>query len=211
MSKLFLANSRTNWQLNVTQFSSPIFGEISSAQTKSMAHHYPVRSNQPEVQFSVQFTSEVEFENFQRFVRSHQQETLANATLLWLNWPERNIDNWTGVIRSFRAGGMRRNYAPQASFVVDLVDSMVSRRTMFASPAQLLWRTIYGAGMGPDAVLGLPTDAENSLAQSLTGQDLYGNVVPQAPGANAAQPGFGPTGSLSGAGANAGAGITAGN
>jgi hypothetical protein len=193
MSKLFLANTMANWQLNVTSFSSPIFGQISTAQTKTMVHHFPIRCNQPQIEFSVQFVSEVEYENFQRFVRQHQQDTIKTTRLVWLNWAERNIDNWTGVIGSFRAGGMRRNFAPRATFVVDLVDSMVSHRTELSAIPATLWQTIYGAGMGPDAVLKPPTAAENALALSLTGEDLNGNV--QAPGTssplpNPSQPGF---------------------
>lgn len=200
MSKLFLANTKANWRLNVVSFSSPVFGEISTAQTKTMAHYFPVRCNQPQIQFSVQFVSEVEYETFQRFVRDHQLDTIKTTRLVWLNWAERNIDNWTGVIRSFRAGGMRRNFAPRASFVVDLVDSMVSNRTSISAIPPTLWQTIYGSGMGPDAVLSPPTAFENSLSLQQTGEDLNGNVNPGFGSSmpNPAQPGFGPSGITAG-------------
>lgn len=201
MSKLFLANQQANWQLNVTAFSSPIFGEISAAQTKTMAHYFPIRCNQPQVQFSVQFTSEVEYENFQRFVRAHQLDAIKTTRLIWLNWPERNIDNWTGVIRTFRAGGRRYNFAPMASFVVDLVDSMVSHRTSLAAIPATLWQTIYGSGMGPDAVLQPPSARENALTQLQFGEDYYGNVGNYGTSTglpNPAQPGLGPVGITAG-------------
>lgn len=183
MSKLFLANNQQNWQLNVTSFSSPLYGQLTSVQTKKMAHHYPIKCAQPEIKFSVQFSSETDYENFQKFVRAHQQGVLASTNLVWLNWPERNIDNWTGVIRQFKAGGMRRNFAPQASFTVDLVDSMLSHRTNLASLPQLLWQTIYGAGMGPGAVLAPPTAAE--LSQFFNNPFFSGGSI------NPSQPGLG--------------------
>jgi hypothetical protein len=203
MSQLLLANNAANWKLNVTQFNSPIYNEVSTSQTKLMAMHFPIRCNQPEIQFNVQFRSENEYENFQRFVRAHQQDALQHANLVSLSWPERNINNWTGVIKKFRAGGMRFNFAPTATFTVDLVDSMVSSRMELVSEG-LLWQTIYGAGMGPDAVLSAPTAFENNLLMQMFGQDLNGNVAPQTggiggglnptPGVNPAQPGVGPAG-----------------
>lgn len=201
MSKLFLSCSSpvANWQLNVVSFSSPVYGEISTAQTKKMAHYYPIKVNQPQIEFSVQFTSEKEYENFQRFVRQHQQNTLTTTKLVWLNWPQRNIDNWTGVIRMFKAGGMRFNFAPKATFVVDLVDSMVSHRTDLASLGDVSWKNIFGAGMGPDAVLGPPTAAMQQFVIQRTGEDLNGHVISQGPPiVNPSQPGFGPTGITTG-------------
>lgn len=203
MSQLLIANNAANWKLNIIQFNSPIYNEVSSSQTKVMAMHFPIRCNQPEIQFNVQFRSENEYENFQRFVRAHQQDALQHANLVTLNWPERNINNWTGVIKKFQAGGKRFNFAPQASFTVDLVDSLVSSRMELVSEG-LLWQTIYGAGMGADSVLSAPTAFENNLLKEMFGEDLNGNVTPQGsaigsglnstPGVNPAQPGLGPSG-----------------
>lgn len=195
MSRLRLATTQGKWELNVLTFSSPIHGTISTAQTKMMAHHYPIKCTQPEIQFSVVFPNEQTYESFQRFVRAHQQDALKTTRLVWLDWPERNINNWTGVIRQFKAGGMRFNPAPHATFVVDLVDSMVSARTDAASLGPLLWRLIYGAGMGPDSVLGAPTLAEQ---ESFYNNPLYRNGLDwnsggtDAPVANPSQPGAGP-------------------
>lgn len=199
MSKLRLWSRQGDWQLNVTSFSSPITAQITSVQTKTMAHHYPIKVTQPDLQLSVQFVSETEFEKFQKFVRSHQQDAQATAKLVFLSWPERNIDNWTGIIKQFKAGGMRRNYAPKASFSVDLVDSLVSSRADISTVAQDLWQTIYGVGM-KDGVLGLPSASENQFAGEQFGQDLYGNITGGNPSPlpNPAQPGFGPSGILSG-------------
>jgi hypothetical protein len=118
-------------------------------------------------EIDVQFRSEEDFEDFQRFVRGHQQRVLFNPSpinTVWLNWPERNIDNWTGVIKAFKAGGERFVFAPRASFIVSLIDSMVSSRTDIASLVPN-WRTIYGEGMGPGAVLAPPTQDEKNQAK----------------------------------------------
>ena len=56
-------------------------------------------------------------------------------------------------------------FAPRASFVVELIDSMVSSRTDIASMATG-WRTIFGEGMGPGAVLAPPTQAERDNAKN---------------------------------------------
>ena len=167
MSFLHLAMGTRGYQLNVLSFSSPIFGSMASAQTREMAMWFPVKADQPELKLDVQFRSEEDFEDFQRFVRGHQQRVLFNPSpinTVWLNWPERNIDNWTGVIKAFKAGGERFVFAPRASFIVSLIDSMVSSRTDIASLVPN-WRTIYGEGMGPGAVLAPPTQDEKNQAK----------------------------------------------
>lgn len=168
MSHLYLAMGTRGFKLNVISFSSPIFGSMSSAQTREMAVHFPIKSIQPELNLEVQFRSEEDYEDFQRFVRGHQQRALFNpnpTNVVWLNWPERNIDNWTGVIKAFRAGGERFVFAPRASFIVDLIDSMVSARTDLSSIASSP-NAIWGEGMGPGAVLAPPTQAERDMAKN---------------------------------------------
>lgn len=196
MSFMTISGPSAVWQMNVLTFSSPIYGSISSAQTKKMQMHFPIKSTQPELQLSVIFRSEKEFEDFQKFVRSHQQHSSADASLVTLSWPEFNINNWTGVIKNFRCGGMRRNYAPRATFTVDLVDSMVSSRTSSASlgvdPS-----TIYGAGM-PDGVLTPPSAAENQTLLGIFGQDLNGNLRVSPTPATPSPPGQGPLSTFSG-------------
>jgi hypothetical protein len=141
--------------LNVTGFTSPVYEQMSSSQVKAMAIHYPIKTTQPSLQFDVQFATEAEFESFQVFVRNHQQTAVGGGNLVTLNWPQRNILHWTGVIRSFKAGGMRFNVRPMARFVVDLVDSLVSSRTELASIASN-WVSIYGLIGMPNGVLNEP-------------------------------------------------------
>jgi hypothetical protein len=142
--------------LNVLKFSSPIFGTMMSAQTKKMAVYFPIKAQQPEIEFEVIFKSVAEYNDFQQFVRTTQLNGLTNDTdpgvTLW--WPQRGILNWTGTIKNFVGGGERFVYAPKAQFTVDLVDSLVSRRTTVNSIAPI-FDTIYGLGM-PDGLLAAP-------------------------------------------------------
>ena len=138
MSQLqIITNTFGNFRMNVTSFSSPIFGSIGGAQTKKVMQWYPIKANQPEIQFDVQFLSELDYERFWKFVRDSQALSLnigggmgnpANE-MVRLNWPERNINNWSGLITEFEAGGRRANPTPQAQFTVFLFDSFVSRYT----------------------------------------------------------------------------------
>ena len=196
MSHLVVSNRAQGIAINVLAFSSPMFGSIQSAQTKKEAVHFPIKISQPEVQFDVVFRGEREFETFQKFVRNHQKQALVNTELLTLSWPERNINNWTGTIKSFKGGGQRFNVAPRARFVVELVNSMVSTRTDLASTSAG-WRSIYGEYGPVGSVLRLPTVAEGQALMTTTGQDIFnrgtsvgptpaptGNtpVAPQPPG-----------------------------
>lgn len=139
MSQLqILTNNLGNFRLNVLSFSSPIFGSISGAQTRYMMQWYPIKANQPEVQFDVQFASELDYEKFQKFVRDSQTTSLnAPQPMVHLNWPERNINNWSGMITEFVAGGSRFNPAPRAQFIVSLVDSFVSKYTEISTPSAI--------------------------------------------------------------------------
>lgn len=140
MSQLQInTNTFGSYKMNVLSFTSPIFGSISGVQTKKMKQWYPIKANQPEIQFNVQFTSEQDYETFQKFVRDSQQWSLAAPSpMVYLNWPERNINNWSGMIVGFMAGGMRGNYAPRASFTVSLFTSFVSKYTEMSSVGAVL-------------------------------------------------------------------------
>lgn len=136
MSQLRLYNTRWGTRnLNILSFTSPITGQIPSAQARTLIHHFPIRALQPELELEVVFRGEREYEDFQLWVRNVQIDAQTNAispgVTIW--WPQRSIYNWTGVIKNFRAGGARGNYVPRAKFVIDLIDSMVSARTTLSS------------------------------------------------------------------------------
>lgn len=163
MSHLVISSATQAFSMNVMSFTAPIYESVSSVQTRRMAIHFPIAAKitQPDITFDVIFSSEPKFEIFQRFVRNHQQSAVNTSSLLTLDWPERNINNWTGTITSFQGGGARRNYAPRATFKVDLITSMVSNRAEFGSFG-MPWQSIYGAIGLADAVLQPPTiTAEN--------------------------------------------------
>lgn len=172
MSQLQLATATKMFKLNVTAFESPMYEQISSCQTKRMAVHFPIRITQPDIQFSVCFRNEREFEDFQAAVRVSQQNALSRAGLVTLFWPERSIINWTGVIKRFVAGGQRFNVMPTAAFRVHLVDSLVTSRTENGSLAAN-WQSIYGFGMMGNAVLQLPSAAEAQQILTEFGQNIY--------------------------------------
>jgi hypothetical protein len=133
MSQLqILTNNFGNFNLNVLSFSSPMSSSIGGAQTKRNKRWYPNKVGQPDLQLSVQFVSEKDYETFQEFVLASQKwvlEVSTGAPMVYLNWPERNINNWSGIIKEFQGGGQRANPAPRADFSVELVDSFVSAYT----------------------------------------------------------------------------------
>jgi hypothetical protein len=207
MSKLRIYNTHGKWDLNVMSFISPMNASINSVQVKRMMHHFPIKINQPALQLSVIFRSEAEYESFQKFVRESQQDAIANERILTINWPERNINNWTGVIKTFRAGGQRWNPAPRAQIEIELIDSMVSIRTDLQTQTANLWQAIYGVGM-KNGVLEPPDEAYMDFERQMYGQDENGNLqsTTASPSVNPAQPGIGPGGIASGSGSGVGSG-----
>lgn len=158
-----------SFELNCLQFDSPIVAAIGSVQTRSVMRHFPVKVNQSEINFLVQFASEPDFEEFQEFVRETQLQAQTNGenpgVVLW--WPERNIRNWTGIIKAFRAGGMRRNYSPRATFSVSLITSSVAQRSMISSIAADPL-TIAGIG-SPGGILAPAGPMENAIDRAIFG------------------------------------------
>lgn len=174
MSRLVLRSQGIGreWKLNCLQFNSAIVASISSVQTRTMQRHYPVKVNQPTIDFLVQFSSEPEYEDFQEFVRRCHKQAQSNpdypGVSLW--WPERNINNWTGIIRNFKAGGMRRNPSPRATFSVDLIDSMVSKRSFISSIATSALE-ITGINTR-EGIVELPTPLLSALEKTQFGTTL---------------------------------------
>jgi hypothetical protein len=156
------------FKLNCVAFSTVLSSQMSSVQTKKMMHHFPVKAQQPEVSFDLIFNSEKEHERFWRFTRAHQQAALnswPNPEInLW--WPERDIYNWSGLVKNFRAGGARRNYTPRAKLTVDLIDSVFSQRTDIASAASSIWQVAgYGSAAG---MLNLPSILNEVVDDAVT-------------------------------------------
>lgn len=157
MSKLILrGHSGAEFKLSVTQFRSPMSATINTVQTRRMAHHFPIRAGQPDVQFTVQFPSQDEKHRFQNFVRDHQLNALddkytSSATssgAVTLLWPERNMDSWTGYIVSVPVQEVRFDYAPKLTFGVMLVNSLMSEQT-FGSSLGSSFDNIFGIQISP--------------------------------------------------------------
>lgn len=153
------------FKLNVTQFRSPMSASITSAQTRTMMQHFPIRCGQPDINFTVKFASQDDKHKFQAFVRDHQiyaqshaGEKVGDGGLVYLWWPERNIENWTGHIIDFKVVEARFVYAPSVTFGVALIDSLMSART-----------TISSSGPGISSIFGqqIPTLPDPSTPDSL--------------------------------------------
>ena len=124
-----------NFDLRVTQFSSALVGNLVSSQTKYALHHFPIKADQQNIQFNVIFNGWPEYQRMQDYVRKHMIRaltTVENPEVV-LNWPERNIVDWSGVIQNFRGGDERFNIAPKAQITFLLVDSLLSQKTWTSS------------------------------------------------------------------------------
>jgi hypothetical protein len=150
VSKLILkGHGGARFDLNITQFRSPMSASIASVQTRTRQHHFPIRAGQPDIQFTAHFTTLDEKHRFTNFVRDHQQNTQKSRFtpgstpyqrgLVTLMWPERNIVDWTGYITNLPVREPRFEYAPKVTFGVMLVDSLMSVSTTSASQGNSWW------------------------------------------------------------------------
>lgn len=143
MSQMILRGHKgAEFKLNVTQFRSTMNADITTVQTRKMAHHFPVRAGQPDVQFTVQFRSIDDHHAFRDFVRDHQRNSQTadhsptardNSGMVSLFWPERGIKDWKGYITSLPVREARFDYAPRLTFGVMLTTSMLTERTYNSS------------------------------------------------------------------------------
>lgn len=148
MSKLILTgHNGARFELNITQFRSPMSASINSVQTRTMQQHFPIRAGQPDMQFTAHFVSVDDKHKFQNFVREHQRNTQKaqyassgfDDGTVRLMWPERDILNWTGYIVNMPVREPRFEYAPRVTFGVALVESLMSERTWAASRGNGFW------------------------------------------------------------------------
>jgi hypothetical protein len=178
MSQLVIRTTYAGqFTMNVLQFSAPMFGTMMSAQTKKKVVYFPIKAQQPQLELDVIFASIADYLGFQAFVRATQLNALNNdiepGITLW--WPQRNITNWTGLIRGFQGGLDRFTYAPRARFTVDLIDCFVSTRITVASQAPL-FDTVYGLG-SPDGVFKIPATTPPPGTINLPGSGGGGPVA----------------------------------
>lgn len=134
--RMYCAGAGTIW-VKVVGFNSSLDGTIQPSQTKQALHHYPRRSSHQNVSFQVVCRDSRELGTIQNFIRRHQKYALtspANPEVV-LSWPQRGIVDWSGVIKRVEAGDKRFNVTPRVNFTVDLVDSLLSRKTWWSSVA----------------------------------------------------------------------------
>ncbi|QGJ94909.1 hypothetical protein SEA_REDWATTLEHOG_49 [Gordonia phage RedWattleHog] len=121
--------------LKVLNFNSPLTGSIATSQTKRARHHWPIKASQQSLSLLVQFRNWPEYDALQKFVRAHHVRSLLTVQYpeVTLYWPQRGMNNWSGLIRDLQAGDERFNLAPRATLELILIDSMLSSKTFTAS------------------------------------------------------------------------------
>lgn len=127
-----LAGGQMWWK--ITDFTSPLTGTLSSAQLRNLESHYPIKASQQMLELEIQTRSIDEMHAIQTFVRRTQLGALGGASpLMKMWWPQRNIDNWTGIPLGIQGGGERFIQAAKVNVRIQLVDSLISERTYTSS------------------------------------------------------------------------------
>lgn len=156
MSQLVISGADgESFALNVVDFNTYMLAQENSCQCKMLQVHFPIRMAQPNVAFDVSFLSDADYQLFQGFVRRQQLLAVVNTQVVNFFWPERNINNWSGVISKIEAGDMRWNFAPHTRIEVELVHSLISTKSSFGS-ISAYWTSVYGIDM-PNGVLNEPS------------------------------------------------------
>lgn len=135
--RMYCAGAGTLW-VKVVAFQSSLDGQIQASQTKQALHHYPRKASHQNITFQAVCSNKDELAALQNFVRRHQKYALTSPSnpevVLW--WPERGIRDWSGIIKRIEAGDKRFNPVPKVSFTVELVDSLLSKKTWWSSVAE---------------------------------------------------------------------------
>ncbi|QDF18840.1 hypothetical protein SEA_SCENTAE_121 [Gordonia phage SCentae] len=165
MSRLTIKSSKLgeSFTMNVTQFRSPMSAEIQSAQVRRQLHHFPIRAGQPDIQFTVVYASQEEKTAFESFVRrSHLAALYYDDAHLTLNWPERNINNWTAYFNGYQVNTRRFEVASTTTFGMSIISGLVSSMTA-GSTAITPFSSVLGDqirslmnGRGQDDILSPP-------------------------------------------------------
>jgi hypothetical protein len=172
------ASGQSDFYLNVLNFDSPVFGEMNSGQTRTQIQYFPIKAMQPELICDVIFPSELAWEQWQYWVRQHMLNMLntnynSGSPGVTLNWPERSINNWTALIPTAKAGGMRRNYTPRVRITFQLIVSLVSSLDIFFSFGSA-WQGLFGMGANLDSILTLPENVQGGAVTPGTAGAILG-------------------------------------
>lgn len=166
-------------ELKVIKFSTPLRGDIASAQTKTMLQHFPIKSSQQALKMTVATNGWPELKALQDFTRGHQLGAMSGSSVrpevvIW--WPQRGMNNWSAFIEKMPAGDKRFNFAPRAEIEFFLVDSLLSEKTFSASIASD-FRTLF------DSDIGRPSRYDDGIIPPAPGDDGFiGPVSPLVPG-----------------------------
>lgn len=121
--------------VKVTRFNTQLTGDMRSSQTKYALHHYPIKPSHLSLILEVVFNGWPEYRTMQEYVRNHHIRALRTVQQpeITLYWPERGIDNWSGVVKRMEAGDERFNPAPKSTLEILLIDSMIGEKTWTSS------------------------------------------------------------------------------
>lgn len=120
----------------VLAFNTVMVSSIQSVQTKRYLQHFPIKVEQPSLSLVLQTRGVREAQSLARLVRRHHEQALSgDPQPAIFSWPERGIDDWSGFILACDMGESVSDPFPHISLEVQLVDSMVSRRTWNSSTA----------------------------------------------------------------------------
>lgn len=194
-------------KLNVVSFMSPIFASTSSTQTQSSQQHHPIRTQQPNIRFDVQFNSQKAFEEWQTFVRSIQLKLLKgkdpnDVAVVTLWWPERDIRNWQGIIKDAEGGAERFKWAPFTVVEVELTKGIVAQGSAlafsFASDFDSIFGGVQNTIPSADRLITTPDAVTPPLIGSSLDADARAQGQQITPGSTAPTPSStGPGGSVS--------------
>lgn len=140
--------------LKVLSFQAPLNGIMQQAQTRDLMQYFPIKAEQPTFQIDVICSNTDEYMRLQSFVRAHQKGALtSDSPEVYLDWSERNINGWSGIIQSMIAGDERWNFVPRVTLKFVLITSLLSQKTWtssFASDFSALFFNLQTPAVAPE-------------------------------------------------------------
>lgn len=169
--------------VRVTKLSTPLAGTIVSAQAKTMLQHFPIKSSQQSLVLDFITNGWPEMNRIQNYIRQHQVRAMSGSATrpeIYLWWPQRGINNWSGFIPKMPAGDRRFNPTPQGRLEFLLIDSLLSEKT-FTSSIASDFRSLFNSDIGrpsdpDDAIFTPPGSTTGTGPGQSTNVPLPGNT-----------------------------------
>jgi hypothetical protein len=187
----------TSIQICIVQYNLGFSSEIQTSQLRNGVVHYPIKVVQNDFTFVVQYRSDDEYQNAQKFITNAARNALtpgkANGGAIRLYWPDFNLD-YSGYIKSQKMGAEKFDFAPKQTYVMQCLRDSIYSPTLTYSTAPN-FNAIYGTSL-VDVSSAVTVDPapvapgiNNAPGQAPVGPDDSNHVGGQAPAApTAAQP-----------------------